>query len=243
MSPRKDRFPVDESLHVQPSLTENESQFEAFQAILTLLLNADIDSPYSLLLKKNNIPLFLKNSKNSSIHNDGIFYNRPYKGSTHYITKKNGKWFDPYDDYQPKGTQGFCQLFAYFIYKEDVKDFKKVKVNQKVTVSNFSDYAFNSYQCLQKFFQVLKDNPKVMTRLEEKFKTVDKKMYGIRPRTTARQYLKEFAELPFQAVLYYIYDNPLKGWKHGAPRPELWEFVTSITHTHPRIIHSCDPTF
>ena len=240
---RKERFPVDKTLHVQPSFTENESQFEAYQSVLTSLLNADIDSPYSLLLKKNNIPLFLKNS-NHSLHEEGIFYNRPYKGSTHYTAKKNGKWMDPYDDYQPKGTQGFCQLFAFFLFKDDVKDFKKVVVNKKVNVSNFSDYAHNSYQCLQKFIRLLKDNPEVMTRFEEKFKTMDKKAYGIRPRTTARQYLKEFSELPFQAVLYYIYDNPLKGWKNGSPRPELWEFITSvITHTHPSIIHSHDPTF
>ena len=128
-------YPVNYELCVLPSMKERESQFEAFQSILAYMLNANEGSPYTELLKKHNIHLsLLSKTKEGMEDKDGIYYKRPYRGSTHYIVKKEGKVIDPYDEYQPQGTQGFCQLFAFFIFsgKEATEKLKKVHVEKKL---------------------------------------------------------------------------------------------------------------
>jgi len=221
-------YPVNYELCVLPSMKERESQFEAFQSILAYMLNANEDSPYTQLLKKHNIPLsLLSKTKEGKEDKDGIYYKRPYRGSTHYIVKKEGKFIDPYDEYQPKGTQGFCQLFAFFIFqgKEATEKLKKVHVEKKVTVENFSNYAHNTFQCLQQFLSLLKTNNDIYECMTQSFRQLDKKRFGIQPRITFSRFIRDLSQLDMKSVKYYIYDNPLKGWKQGEPKTELWESI------------------
>lgn len=46
--------------------------------------------------------------------------------------------------------------------------------------------------------------------------------FGIAKGTTVDMYIKEFQKLPIEAVMYYVYDQPLKGWKQGVAKDELW---------------------
>jgi predicted transcriptional regulator len=224
-------YPVNYELCVLPSMKERESQFEAFQSILAYMLNANEDSPYTQLLKKHNIPLsLLSKTKEGMEDKDGIYYKRPYRGSTHYIVKKEGKVIDPYDEYQPQGTQGFCQLFSFFIFMGE-KGFKKVHVDKKVkkvkkvNVDNFFDYAYNTYLCLQKFLNLIKKDKELNECFDKSFQQLDKKQFGIKPRTTSSRFLRDLAVLDLESVMYYIYDNPLQGWKNGEPKKELWESI------------------
>jgi hypothetical protein len=224
-------YPVNYELCVLPSMKERESQFEAFQSILAYMLNANEDSPYTQLLKKHNIHLsLLSKTKEGMEDKDGIYYKRPYRGSTHYIVKKEGKVIDPYDEYQPQGTQGFCQLFSFFIFMVE-KGFKKVHVDKKVNkvkkvnIDNFLDYAYNTYICLQKFLNLIKKDKELKESFNKSFRQLDKKEFGIKPRTTSSRFLRDLGLLDLESVMYYIYDNPLQGWKNGEPKKELWESI------------------
>lgn len=226
-------YPVDFDLCVLPSIEEKETQFEAFQAILTRLLNANFDSVYSLMLRKHSIPLFLSSKENKENKKDGIYYQRPYRGSTHYTVIKNGKVLDPYDFYQPQGTQGFCQLFAFFMFIHQVDDFKLVRVHKKVSVENFVDYAHNTLQCLKQFLDILKSDSKLRKVFQQRFRQFVKnegEEYGISPKTSPTRFLRDLSKLTLSSSQYYIYDNPLKGWKSKQAKEDLWNAILSSSN-------------
>ena len=229
-------YPINFDLCVLPSIEEKETQFEAFQSILTQLLNANPDSVYSLMLQKHSIPLHLskkENKENKENKKDGIYYQRPYRGSTHYTVIKNGKVLDPYDFYQPQGTQGFCQLFAFFMFLNQVDDFKLVQVKKKVSVENFVDYAHNTLQCLKQFLEILKTDSKLRKVFQQRFRQFVKNQgeeYGISPKTSPTRFLHDLSILNLLSSLYYIYDNPLKGWKTKQSKDDLWKEIISSSH-------------
>lgn len=232
-------YPINRTLCVLPSGTE--SQFEAFQAIIAAIMNASPDSPYYLLLEQSHIPLFELPSSSPGKKADGIYYQKPVGGSTHYIAYKDGKRHDPYDSFQPRGTQGFCQLFAYFMYLQDLDGFIPVTVEtepttkdirkqkKKVSPKNFLEYSQNTYQCLLKFLHLMNENVEVRKQFQTKFlelKKNDKKQtYGIKKTTTFPRFLDDLSKLDLASVQYYIYDNPLIGWKTKSPRPALWKVI------------------
>jgi hypothetical protein len=96
---------------------------------------------------------------------------------------------------------------------------------KKVNVDNFLDYAYNTYLCLQKFLNLIKKDKELKESFDKSFQQIDKKVYGIKPRTTSTRFLHDLGLLDLKSVKYYIYDNPLKGWPNGEPKTELWERI------------------
>ena len=99
-----------------------ESQFEAFLAIISDLLDNSEDGVYKAMLSFfKNIELVesdtVPNSRNC------IFYTPPdNNNSTHYRAVVNGVVYDPYDHYQAPDTHGYCQMFALMLYIENSPD-------------------------------------------------------------------------------------------------------------------------
>jgi len=208
-------------LCVQP--TDRESQFEAFQSIIASIMNANDDSPFQLLLQSKDIKLY--KSTSSSSKKDGIYFKPPVRGSTHYYAIKDGEKLDPYEYYQPKGTQGFCQLFAYFLYIDE-PGFTKVDMTgkAKVGIEEFDDYAENTLLCLKKFIEIIKSNQDIYDRFKAEFLTLrDDPKFGIKAVTRFKTFLDHCERLDIIDAKYYIYDNPLKGYtsKEGS-KDQLW---------------------
>ena len=224
-------YPVNKQLCVLPSVTGKESQFEAFQSIIANILNSEIDSPYYFLCQQNNISLQPENTINKK-NFDGIYYKIPVGGSTHFIAVKNKQKMDPYEYFQPKNTQGFCQLFAFFLYTENIEGFQiinvqKINNKKKVSIDNFEGYVLNTFQCLQKLLTILKENKQFYNLFKQSFdqlKISSSTYYGIKSNTTFTTFCNDLKKLTVQSVMYYIYDNPLQGHL-GASKPEIWDFI------------------
>jgi hypothetical protein len=215
------RYPRKQNLCVQP--TEQESQFESFQSIIAEIMNANDDSPFQLLLKDKGIHFYELSSSSSSSRKDGIYSKPPVGGSTHYYAMKDGIKLDPYKFYQPKDTQGFCQLFAYFLYIGE-PGFIEVDMSgkTKVGIEEFDAYADNTLKALQIFLTILETNDEILERFKQYFSTVDKAKHGIKSGTRAETFLRHCRELDLQDAKYYIYDLQLKGYTKKASKPELW---------------------
>ena len=135
-------YPINRKLSVIP--TGNESQFEAFQSIIAYIMSASIDqknvtpqnmSPYELLCKIHKITLTVKKPTKPQMKNK-LFIVFKGKKITHYIAYVNGKPRNPYKFYQAKDTQGFCQMFAFFLC-----------VSGKKKKSSNSSYRNYTYSC------------------------------------------------------------------------------------------------
>jgi hypothetical protein len=220
-------FETNLSLSVIPN--KGESQFESYQSIIAAIMFAwdqqtddpSYMTPYEYLCWENNIKLSL-----SSRCNNCIFFKQPVKGSTHFKAKRDNKVYDPYEYYQAKDTQGFCQMFAFFLYTDNTSEFKKIdKSVKKINDAEFCKLSINTYECLQKTIKILEKNAGVRDRFIMYFDDLDKEEYGIKQGTTYKTFMKELKSFTLLSVMYYIYDNPLKGWGKKYFNDHLWNFI------------------
>ena len=244
---------VYKSLCVQPTIkktkkTNPEAQYEAFQSIFAdimyasyppQLIDTSLMSTYELLCYKYNI--ILVDLSGGSVANlkkkmreynivpssKVIFFNPT--GTTHYIAYINGNKLNPYDYYQVKGSQGFCQTFAFFLATSDTDDFIVVDQNSKIDEDNFNKLALNTQMCATKIFNILDNDLDIMGKFKEQFNSIYnnpklRKKYGIKVGTTCEQYLHDFRWInnDLNSVKDYIYDLPLEGWPEKGSRDELW---------------------
>lgn len=226
-------FKIDKSLSILPSLNDGESQWEAYQSIFAVIMNGMENPPsaYVKLLNDNDIKLtsIKPNTRISRNVNHTeqlppkvIYFKKPAASSenqsTHFIPYLNGIEKNPYDLYQAKNTQGFCQMFAYFILMNDIDGFEIVNQNNQIDEDNFNKLAKNSQLCAKKSLKLLEDKPNIKKRFEEQFNELlndeeDLFEYGIKPGTTCDQYLDEFKNINSNIynVKEYIADQPLEG--------------------------------
>ena len=213
-------YPIDTSLCVTQSITDNESQYEAFQSILAHILSANFPplvtedkipsmTPYELLCFKNGILLTTDESIYRSSQKS-IFF-KPSE-VTHYKSTKG----DPYELYQAKNTQGFCQMFAFFIIMSYISGFQIVDQSKKIDIPNFTKLANNTLICGIKTVKTLKANEDVYAKFNTDFMKLasnkkDRDHFGIKEGTTTEQFLTDFQKFSLKDVMYYIFDNPLNG--------------------------------
>jgi ribosomal protein L34E len=153
------------------------------------------------------------------------------KSSTHYIglcrksEKENVKMYNPYASVQVDNSEGFCQMFAFFLVT-DPSLFIDVDQRTKINVNEFNKLASNTKKCFDKIQALLSlpKNANVLAKFQQEFDNLPNKDYGIKPGTTCTQYLADFSKInsDLNAVKYYIYDQPLKDWVQGFPKEELW---------------------
>ena len=226
------KFKINKSLSILPSLHDDESQWEAYQSIFAYIMNGDIDSPYKLLLEQNDIDLVTvkpntrpsraNHDRVNDLHQRIIYFKEPSTTSkdpsTHFIPYLNGEEKNPYSLYQAKYTQGFCQMFAYFIVMNDIKDFEDVDQSKKIDEANFNKLANNSKHCAEKSLKLLEDKPEIKERFKEYFDEImrnheKREYFGIKPETNCDQYLNEFKNINSNIynVKEYIADQPLEG--------------------------------
>jgi hypothetical protein len=220
-------FPEDPNMCVIPnSPQKRESQFEAFQSIIAYILNADHNSPYTLLCRNFGIDLYEKSErkklKDSSIIKPFIVFKQSTK-STHYIghkieitDKKKIISLDPYKFFQSPGTQGFCQLFAFFLSLNDLDDFIKIDDPKIKDFVKFETYVLNTQNCLKKLLNLFNTYNAFKLEFKDKFDQIVlndtlRTHYGIKKHTTFNQFLSdlEFFCHNLQPIRYYIYDLPI----------------------------------
>jgi hypothetical protein len=168
---------------IQP--TGDESLFEAYLAILTDILG--VGEIYQGLIDyynnqenrhikfdttntKSSLPRRKTGDKDPIIYNytpgsSGATHFRVYKPSPNATSARNA-WeiVDPYDLYQKPGTQGFCQMFAYFIATDNTDGF--IIVNKEDSEDNLQ----NTYMCLRKVLKLIEEsNPDLIQKMEEGF--------------------------------------------------------------------------
>jgi len=130
-----------------------ESQFEAFQSIISNILDDTKDSPYMYLLEKYG--LFHTYNKRNLKEGIGIYIDKIKGDMAHYVAVINKILKDPYKLYQAKDTQGFCQMFAFFIATDDVDGFIPVNQRNKINVDEFNKLAINTQECAEKLLNLL----------------------------------------------------------------------------------------
>lgn len=208
-------YPINPELCIYPTepYDNQETQFEAFQSVLAVMLSADADSPYVALATMYNLPVEendIEDEEEADLPN-GIYYKPEYMGSTHYLAVRNGKVYDPYDYFQPPHTQGFCQMFAFFLAVYDINDFQQVPYGLRSTSrSTLDKYAHNTYTVLQKLLQLLNTNRVFDAIMRASFQRIEHDEYGIRCESYAR-FKRDLGKLTLTDVMYYIVDNPLPG--------------------------------
>lgn len=215
-------YPINFSLCVLP--TEGESQYEAFQAIFAHILSANIPpiidptriaqmTPYELLCGMNQIVLTDNPATFNANGHQGIrsIYFKDEE-VTHYISTSG----DPYISYQAKNTQGFCQMFAFFITMGDVGGF--YQVNQtNLNTEGFLKLAFNTYFCGLKLVNLIYTSPPIfLNKFKDDFNKIvvtpkDRKKFGIQGTPSLQQFVDDFAKLSFQDAIYYLFDQKLEG--------------------------------
>jgi hypothetical protein len=257
-------FYVDEDLCVTPSRhytdskVESESQYEAFQSIFAKLMagqsivetNREKMNAYELLCYNAGIAL-LPNEQKCNTKKPRAIQFQPNK-VTHYqacllITDNKGnkksKKYDPYDSYQYAGSQGFCQMFAYFIAKGDTAEFINYRNGKPIAelikeintppfnLESYNALITNTYICGQKSIDAVRNNSSVLQAFTIGFDSIyaderSRKYYSIKDGTTAIQYLDQFYSLSKDHVAFYIFDRDgfIKGNGSipGTLRYELW---------------------
>ena len=231
--PKLSGFKIDSKLSVQPSGgVTGESQWEAYQSIFAYIMNGDETSPYYKLLEKNGIDL-LKTERQTrngpSLPDKYIYFRANDDNSTHFIAYLNGIEINPYKYYQAKDTQGFCQMFSYFLIMQDTIGFIPVNQDKQIDNKTFNNLALNTQKCAEKSLAIInkknKKNEEIYKLFEQDFNTLmetESDIYGIKPRTTVDKYLEEFNELnkDLQNVKEYIVDQPLEGWSQDDNKRE-----------------------
>ena len=239
-------YSINKELSIKP--TGTESQYEAFQSIFAYIMAGDIDPPsaYKLLCLSSNIQLTNnkpidrttrnKKSVTNMISNKLIYYDNT-KTTTHYIGYLNDEERNPYNYYQANGTQGFCQMFAYFLVMNDIHGFQIVDQSKKIDINNFNKLAINTQLCAEKAIKLLITNKDIYTRFEEQFNEImmnkrlsleddhndNRRYYGINPGTTCDKYIKDFIIInsDINNIKNYIVDQPLNKWNNSKPKQKL----------------------
>jgi len=247
-------YPFPQTFNPQLCVIPNdgESQYEAFQAIFARIMSAKYDdktikkkkilrkkltkpanpSPYELLCYKNKIelvPVEIGSVPDPITHHPRFIF---YDGAdtTHYQAMVNGTVRNPYEKLQVKNSQGFCQMFAFFLATDNVTGFQEADQSRKIDVTNFTILANNTQACLRKTLSIIRSDPEVLARFAEFFNndiisTEETRIgLGVKLGTTYDRYLNEFEAIneDVNYVKAYIYDLPLLGWKPMTPRPALW---------------------
>lgn len=226
-SPRRGRlqeipesdYPVHLDLCIWP--TEKESQFESFQAVLAAMLNAEDDSPYKLLAHKYGLNLEVKSDEKiqeyKMTRRTCIFYEKEgvYEDeeTTHYTAMLRGVELNPYDYYQPPDTQGFCQMFAFFLATDQTTGFTEVRSRRSTSWENFRKYACNTLEVIPKLLNLLEiynDVDQLMNRSFHKVRNSTKVNYGINC-NSYKKFKDDLRRLTLNDAMYYIVDNPLPG--------------------------------
>ena len=236
-------YKPDKSLSVFPS-NEGESQYEAYQSIFSAIMSANRPprttqaqinemSPYELLCFQKNILLMSGVPTSKEKEGKIIIYFKPRK-VTHYIACRDGQTYDPYTNYQAQRTQGFCQMFAYFLAINETSKFTKVVQIDKIDILNFDKLAKNTQECARKSLEILDKNPEVYKKFKEDFdilmkEPIERITKGIRKNTTITEYITEFKTLNdnISAVKHYIYDQPLLGWR-TKNKQRLWDSYMEV---------------
>ena len=160
--------------------------------------------------------------------------------TTHYKVWKDGQIFDPYKLYQARNTQGFCQMFAWFIAAGDTSDFVEVTAQSKMTSEKFHNLALNTQRCAQKTIHLIRMNKEVKEKFNEGFRNEDKKEKGIAGRTTLDRYLEHFEKInaDLRRVKDYVIDQKkvvpdrmrlsLQREYHGLMKPSAEETKETI---------------
>ena len=143
----------------------------------------------------------------------GIYFSPSEDQSTHFIAYKDGNILDPYECYQFPQTHGFCQMFAFFMYNGNVADLKKVHITESIfSGEEFKKYVHNSYTCLHKIIELLK-NPKykiVRDAFERDFNnstTTPRGYFGIVRGTTFEKFLSDLEKIPIEQVFTEMIEN------------------------------------
>lgn len=240
----KNPFDTNFNLCVVP--TVGETQYEAFQSIFARIMFAHIDnkniiypSPYEILCKIYNIQLINKKPKNVIPGQKYIIFDG--KTVTHYKAFLNGNIYDPYKYYQAKGTQGYCQMFAFFIAINDIYEFEIVDQSKKIDIDNFAKLAYNSQVCFEKSLKIIKSYTDVLTSFNYYFNDIsnnnlESSKYGITLNTNLLTYFKdyEYVNNDILNVMYYIYDQPLKGYRPFYPKLLLWNYIKDVKNNNNR---------
>lgn len=171
-----------QSNKLQP--TDGESMFESYHSVLVNLLGTK--EIYQKIVETSNydIPVSVQEVKHKNanpktsvgmVHPITYFYTPndtcEVSGATHYKVysyennntgrRNNGKrWttIDPYDLYQKPLSQGFCQMFAYFIAVNDVEGFIDKRNYSQISKEEEKDiHKKNMYQCLKKTLNLIKN--------------------------------------------------------------------------------------
>ena len=225
-------------LPIQP--TAGESLFETYLAILTDILG--VEEIYQGLIdyyneeKETDIKLITKDKENDrpeprTDNNDPLIYKYTPRlsGDTHFRVYKHDpnatlfhrKWVvvDPYDLYQKPRTQGFCQMFAYFIATDNTDEF--IMVNREDSEDNKKIvYRKNTYLCLRKVLQLInaikeKPKPDLIQKMEEGFQDCKDykdeedptKEFGIVDKSmTFEDFIKNLGDFKEESVQKYIDD-------------------------------------
>jgi len=208
-------YPINTQLCIYPTepYDEQETQFEAFQSVLARMLSADDGSPYVVLAT-----LYGLNVEEINLEGvdyvlnlpDGVYYRPAYMGSTHYLGVRDGRVYDPYDYFQPPHTQGFCQMFAFFLAVGDVRDFQRVGTQRSTSLATLEKYTHNTYTALRKLLALLDTHRELDMSMRNSFQRLNRAEYGIRCRTYDR-FKNDLALLTVSDVRFYIIDNPLPG--------------------------------
>ena len=129
--------------------------------------------------------------------------------TTHYKVWKDGQIFDPYKLYQARNTQGFCQMFAWFIATGDTSDFVEVTAQSNMTSEKFHNLALNTQRCAQKAIHLIRMNKEVKEKFNVGFRNEDKKAKGIAGRTPLDRYLEHFEKInaDLRRVQDYLIDQ------------------------------------
>lgn len=220
------KYPLDPNLDIRP--TEGESQFESYQSIIAKIMSADTRqpvhpddmSPYEILCAQYGIKLSTRKCNNCILFKEEI--------ETHYIAIRNNKKYDPYQYYQAGWTQGFCQMYAFFLYIGDTEGFLKLESEVTPYDMDFSFLVQNKYQefvklvvnnyvCLHKIINILKKNYEVRNRFEREYDLIrndnrSRRKYGIKKAMTLDKFIENLESLTLNSIVYYIYDLFREQW-------------------------------
>ena len=190
--------------------TEGESRFESYLAVLTALLGTQeiykniVDETsdnisIQTVVGKDTLPTTQKNNFNPIIyHYEKSKNNTDDDGDddTHYRvysyekndTSRRGNVFrwkiiDPYDLYQKKNSQGFCQMFAFYIATNNTDGFIDKTKEEELTKKRVKEiHLHNTFVCLQKTLDLMTDtlSPKLLNTMEIEFSDIAKDaQYGV----------------------------------------------------------------
>jgi hypothetical protein len=216
--------------------TAGETLFESFQAIIAHILYADISgretTPYVSLCERAGITLVASRTAPRSHPTDGpiIFYS-PHTVTHYKVLTEHNIVLDPYKFYQAKGTQGFCQLFAYFLAIGDTDEFMEVgEQTETITNEQFYNLAYNNVVCARKFCDLFEGDAifrEMFCRSFNRDIIGNRAFFGLVGRVTCEMFIEHLKSLDIRDAMLYVFDHPLAGIEkiRGPNRQRLWDYI------------------